>query len=158
MSYSHCHSGNSISCQFTTSVKPKPTNPQHGSAHQGITEVVWWHVCGRIPFALAKNDRCHQTSHAGVDMDNCAPSKIENTFVSEPATAAPYPMTDRCVYDCHPDRHEDEHSRELHALSEGSYYQGRSDHGKCHLECHENSFWNGSAECVDTNTFKKYFT
>ncbi|CRQ21749.1 hypothetical protein PAERUG_E3_London_17_VIM_2_03_09_05208 [Pseudomonas aeruginosa] len=124
-----------------TGVETEPADPQHGGPDQGVAEVVRRHRRGRVALALAQHQAGDQAGDTGVDVHHGAAGEVQHAPVPhQGAVTAPDHVRDRRVDHGEPDRHEDQHRRELHALGEGADDQRRSDDREGHLEGDEHAF------------------
>jgi hypothetical protein len=116
-------------------VETEPAEPQQAGTQQRERDVVRQDGRGRIVAAWPDDDRRHESSHAGIDVDHGSPGKVERPHLCEPA-AAPDPVSNRTVDDQRPERDEDDVRREPHALDDGPRDQRRGDDRKRPLVAH----------------------
>ena len=113
--------------------------------------------------ALAQHIGADQTGHSRVDVHDGAAGKVQcarlpdiagfgvhgvhHFFAGVSVRAHPEPdhVSDRCVAEGEPDHHEQQHGRELHALSESADDQRAGDTGKRGLEGGKNDLGNDHA-------------
>ena len=147
LSHQHGHTGSAVGSDGGTGVETEPADPQHGSAHQGVAEVVRSHRGGWVAFTLAQHDARYQTGDTGVDVHHGAASEVQYAPVpQQAAVAGPDHVCDRCIHQGEPDAHEHQHRGELHALSESTNDQRRGDDGEGQLEHDEHAFRYGVAQ------------
>ncbi|MNZ66102.1 hypothetical protein D3C78_843140 [compost metagenome] len=135
LGHQHGHAGGAVGRSGRACVEAEPANPQHGRAHQRVTEVVRRHRRGREALALAQHQAGHQAGDTGVDVHHGAAGEVEHAPVPhQAAVAGPDHVRDRCIHQGEPDAHEDQHRGELHPLGEGTDDQRRGDDREGHLE------------------------
>ena len=141
----HGHAGGLVSRGGGAGVEAEPADPQHGRAHQGVTQVVRRHRRGREALALAQHQAGHQAGDTGVDVHHGAAGEVDHPCVPQQrAVTAPDHVGHRRVDHGEPHGHEDQHGGELHALGEGTHDQRRGDDGEGHLEGDEHAFREGA--------------
>ena len=152
----HRHAGPAVGGERRARVEAEPADPQEAGADQGEDEVVRRHRLLAVAGALADHQAGDEAGDAGVDVDDGAAREVEHARVEEEAVRLPDPVRDRRVDDERPERHEDQHRRELHPVDEGADDEGRRDRGEGHLEHHEDGFGNGAREAVDADALEHH--
>ena len=96
-----------------------------------------------VTHPFADHNRGYQTGDTRVNVYHGAAGIVEYAVFSHKA-AAPYPMRGRYVNQHHPQAGKQHHGGKLHALGDGAGDDGGGNHGKSHLEYHENGFRNAA--------------
>lgn len=110
LSNEHGHTGSAVGSSSGTSVEAEPADPQHGSTHQGVTQVMRGHRSSRVAFTLAQYQAGNQTSNTCVDVNHGAAGEVENTPVAQQrARTAPDHVRNRRIDDGEPEGHENQH-------------------------------------------------
>ena len=116
-------------------VEAEPAHPQHAGAGHGHGQVVRHHRRLRETAAIAEHERGDQRRDPALTCTTVPPAKSSRP--SCPSQPPPHAVTDRDIDHQQPQRREQEHGGEFHALGEATDDQGRRDDGEGHLEQHE---------------------
>ena len=90
--------------------------------------------------ALANHVGTHQTCNRSVDVNHSTASKVDRAVCEDETSSIPHHVCDWNVAECEPDCTEQQHCRELDALSECTYDQGTSNGREFRLERDEDEF------------------
>ena len=164
-----------VGFQRRAGIETKPANPQQCSTNHGQGQAVRSHGFLAVANTLADHEGSDQASNSGVDMHNGTAGKIKcahlpditafgihgvNHFlagVDIRAHPEPHHVCNRCVAEGEPQRHEEQHSRELDAFCKRANDQAAGDASKRSLECRKHDFRNHNAFAKRSGIFKRAF-
>lgn len=155
MSDQHGHTGGTIGGDLTTSVKTKPTDPQHGRAdHDNGGVVRGTDSMGEVGSWADRFGEDERGNTCG-RMHDYAARQIQRAGLHHPSTA-PDPVGYRRVNDDEPEGGKEHHGAKLEAFDERADNQAGRDDRERHLKHDEDGFGESAAvELIDGDTFEE---
>ena len=126
--------GAGIRFEVRAGVEAEPADPKDRGADHGERHRVRSHVVLAVAGARTDDQRAHKGRDTGVEVDDGSSGEIQRTEAEQQAVRIPHHVGNREIDEGHPERHEQDHRRELHTLGEGADDQRRRDAGEGHLE------------------------
>ena len=132
-----------IDRQSRTTVETEPSEPEQGGTYHRHRQTVGHKIGPAKALSRPNNKNSGQGGHTAGGVDHQTAGEVHYTKATEPAAAAPDPVTDRVINKYRPKHRENHKRHEPDPLGKGSGDQRRRDYGKHALINHKHCLRNG---------------